>query len=543
MIDDGSGEVSSLDVDRLCDTILQSETYDPAQAAQILLQALPFRGLSWIKLGNATLALLEKDERFSAFLHSAWSNNREVLDHGFESGELIKAVTSPLFLAYIESGPILDLRVEYMLTFVRSKLLYLVKTHPTDAGIGELHLAAALACNAFLTDYIWFESAGETLDIDVLSNNVAYMTPGEVSPLVTCVIASYRPLYKQRWCETVKSTHWYGKEGPWRAVISLQIEQPEHENLIANDLPVLTDISNDVSLTVKAQYESYPYPRWNGVLRQSPCSLKDYLAQLGISLNVEGLNGKLELDVLVAGCGTGLSTIRIAMCLVSANILALDLSKTSLCFAQRKTRAMGYENVCFGQGDILALESLDRQFDFIECGGVLHHMADPMAGLRALTNVCRPGGLMRIALYSKKARKTLEAVGPFIRGRAVDDSPKELRKARHHYIEYCRDRSVPEVTLRDISTSTDFFNLSMFHDLVFNVQEVGFDITDVFDSVKKLGLRFAGFVDFDGSLMEDYKRFAPNDPLGLEPISWARFESKNPRTFKAMYDFVLQKPD
>ena len=66
-------------------------------------------------------------------------------------------------------------------------------------------------------------------------------------------------------------------------------------------------------------------------------------------------------------------------------------------------------NVQFRQGDILALANLDKRFEIVECAGVLHHMADPIAGWRILVDLLQPHGLIRIGLYSARARDCLSA--------------------------------------------------------------------------------------------------------------------------------------
>jgi 2-polyprenyl-3-methyl-5-hydroxy-6-metoxy-1,4-benzoquinol methylase len=77
-----------------------------------------------------------------------------------------------------------------------------------------------------------------------------------------------------------------------------------------------------------------------------------------------------------------------------AQVLAVDLSLTSLCFAQRQTRALGLTNIDYAQADILRLPSIGRMFDMIDATDVLHHLADTFAGWRALLSMLRPGGLM-----------------------------------------------------------------------------------------------------------------------------------------------------
>ena len=51
----------------------------------------------------------------------------------------------------------------------------------------------------------------------------------------------------------------------------------------------------------------------------------------------------------------------------------------------------------------------DERFDLVESSGVLHHMEDPQEGWRILTGLVKPGGLMKIALYSEIARQDVVA--------------------------------------------------------------------------------------------------------------------------------------
>ena len=95
-------------------------------------------------------------------------------------------------------------------------------------------------------------------------------------------------------------------------------------------------------------------------------------------------------------------------------MLAVDLSLTSLCFAQRQTRALGLTNIDYAQADILRLPSIGRMFDMIDATGVLHHLADPFAGWRALLSMLRPGGLMSLGLYSEIARRDIVYTRDFI---------------------------------------------------------------------------------------------------------------------------------
>src|SRR5690606_839498 len=112
-----------------------------------------------------------------------------------------------------------------------------------------------------------------------------------------------------------------------------------------------------------------------------------------------------EFDVLIAGAGTGKQALQSAFAYgPKARLLATDLSAPSLGYADCAAKRYGVDNIEFMVADILDLDRLDRQFDIIECVGVLHHMADPWAGWRKLVSRLKPSGLMYVGLYSATAR-------------------------------------------------------------------------------------------------------------------------------------------
>jgi hypothetical protein len=52
------------------------------------------------------------------------------------------------------------------------------------------------------------------------------------------------------------------------AVLTQQLREPMQERALESEIPRLTQIANDVSQRVRAQYEESPYPRWVGVAGQ-----------------------------------------------------------------------------------------------------------------------------------------------------------------------------------------------------------------------------------------------------------------------------------
>ena len=160
---------------------------------------------------------------------------------------------------------------------------------------------------------------------------------------------------------------------------------------------------------VKAHYEHLPYP---------PCDPRDERKRLQRTwtedlpmMNHYCYQGKESFGsgfrVLVAGGGTGDATIFLAEQLrhTDAEIVHLDLSQASIRIAQERAAIRKLANIRWVQDSILNLPSLELgRFDYINCVGVLHHLADPDAGLRALLAVLSERGALGLMVYGAVGR-------------------------------------------------------------------------------------------------------------------------------------------
>ncbi|CAK0902386.1 unnamed protein product [Prorocentrum cordatum] len=116
--------------------------------------------------------------------------------------------------------------------------------------------------------------------------------------------------------------------------------------------------------------------------------------------------------VLVAGCGTGRWACHFAATFPRASVLGVDVSQPSLDFARERAEHFGLRNARFERADLRSewAPHEEGQFGLIECGGVLHHLADPEAAWARLVPLLAPGGVMLVSLYSRAARRPLKAL-------------------------------------------------------------------------------------------------------------------------------------
>ena len=109
------------------------------------------------------------------------------------------------------------------------------------------------------------------------------------------------------------------------------------------------------------------------------------------------------LDILVAGCGTNQAAV-IADTNPSARVVAVDVSDASLDHHRWLAREYDLVNLELHRLPIEDVSSLERDFDLIVTTGVLHHLADPLAGMRALGECLRPDGVLAVMLYATYGR-------------------------------------------------------------------------------------------------------------------------------------------
>jgi SAM-dependent methyltransferase len=111
----------------------------------------------------------------------------------------------------------------------------------------------------------------------------------------------------------------------------------------------------------------------------------------------------LGLDILVAGCGANQAAY-FAFKNPSAKVVAVDVSQPSLDHLQFLKDKHSLHNLEPQLLPIEELSTLRLDFDLVVCVGVLHHMADPAQGMRALAGCLRRDGVASVMLYAKYGR-------------------------------------------------------------------------------------------------------------------------------------------
>ena len=341
-------------------------------------------------------------------------------------------------------------------------------------------------------------------------------------------IASYRPLYQYDWSPSIINNSRLNE------VFKRQIQEPNLEKGLELTINNSKMITEKVSRVVKQQYEENPYPRWiNSNFTLFPLSIKEIIAETKIKLNKFSITKVSDPKILVAGCGTGQDALHAATRYKNSNVIAIDLSITSLKYAKRKTEELGIKNIEYIQLDILDLKKLNRKFDVIICAGVLHHMNNPLKGWSVLTSCLHDGGLFYIGLYSKFACKEITCLRKEISEKGIKYNNAQIKSYRALI-----SRSITEKN-KWLTNLQDFYSTSMFRDLLFHTQEKHFTLQEIKESISDLGLIFCGFEDFRILNLFRKENKSSCDLYNLD--KWHLFELNNPHIFRGMYQFWCQK--
>lgn len=431
----------------------------------------------------------------------------------------------------MEATTLASMQLEVLLGYARAELLRLAG----EQGVvnGEIDdeivaFACALARQCFNNEYVYAQAGAESELANALRDRLLQdlASGATITPIALAAVAACFPLHAMPMAEALLRRDWPATVA---GLLRVQLREPLEEAGERTAIATLAPVRNSVSLQVMRQYEENPYPRWT----INP--LNAFAADQARGRAIPTAERQAELDILIAGCGTGLHAIQIAQVYPNARLLGVDVSLASLAYARRKTRELGLRNIEYAQADILELGVIDRTFDRIESVGVLHHLAEPTAGWRVLVSLLRPGGRMRIGLYSDLARRVIVEARARIATRAYRATADDIRRCRQDIIREAEHWKM-------LIGARDFYSMSGCRDLLFNVMEHRFTIPEIAALLNDNDLSFLAFEPFDDpTVVENFHKQFPGvaDEANLD--QWHRFEADHPEAFWGMYVFTVDK--
>jgi SAM-dependent methyltransferase len=155
-------------------------------------------------------------------------------------------------------------------------------------------------------------------------------------------------------------------------------------------------------------YERLPYPA-DGVVRSTTARI----LERGLARHFPHLSARRHPVIADIGCGTGEHTCGLARHYPEATVVGVDINQPSLELAENLAQTNGLD-LRFLRADITgnlaaslaALPELGcgRKADILTSMGVLHHLARPVDGFRALRQCIAADGAFLCYIYSKCGR-------------------------------------------------------------------------------------------------------------------------------------------
>ena len=461
-------------------------------------------------LGDALLALFARDDVDHQRLERAARQCLDTVDDDALG-------THPLFIALLCRAVLVHPRWEERLLRLRATW--------TEAR-GPVQGLVALALQAWHIEHAWADDAEDTKRISALRSALTPLPdrPTDADVATAAALACYTPP-DQIWTDEASRSAW--RDTAVAPLIDAGIDAIATERRLAAVTSDLGGTDDAISQAVRDQYEHNPYPRLVGFPRSRP---EPFAGVMHGRLPHAGPWPEGPVRILVAGCGTGRHALMTASTYSDAEVVAVDLSAASLGRAQRVAAEQQIDNVTFLRGDLLDLSGLRGTFDLVESVGVLHHLADPAAGLASLLTRVAPGGLVRLGLYSERARTGVVAARTLLAEAGIRGDTDGLREARRLLLALPDDHPA-----RTVVHSPDFYSLSGLRDLVLHACEHRYTPHSLDALLQGAGLELLGWSLPSTAVAAAYRARFPDDPHMTDLARWDAFEQDAPRTFVGMY--------
>ena len=196
-----------------------------------------------------------------------------------------------------------------------------------------------------------------------------------------------------------------------------------------------------------------------------------------------------NLTVLVAGCGTS-QAVKHALRQPASRVVGIDISETSIWHTEKLKQKYKLENLETHQLPIERVGELGYSFDKIICTGVLHHLPDPDAGLRALREVLKPEGALHLMVYATYGRAGVYMLQEYARLLEIGNTDVEITDFANTLMELPREHPLAWL----LGQSPDFRTKAGLADALLNPQDRAYTVPQLFDFLRGAGLDFGRWV-------------------------------------------------
>ena len=277
-------------------------------------------------------------------------------------------------------------------------------------------------------------------------------------------------------------------------------------------------VMNPLTDVVARQYERYPYPCPMDDLTSATACRELFDPSHSHRIFWPDRDYKPDLDILIAGCGTNQAAM-FALANPAASVVGIDVSQSSLnheCHLKDKHQL---SNLQLHRLPIEEVSTLQRDFDLIVSTGVLHHLSDPAAGMKALGSCLRRDGVLAVHLYGRYGRLGVDMVESIFRDLGLGQDEPSIEAARkmilslppNHLVHSHLKAAAASVTPPQEEVSALFEAVTWVADTFLHGRQRTYTVEECIDLVASAGLIFQGWLF--KALYYPHELFASGDLL------------------------------
>jgi SAM-dependent methyltransferase len=196
-----------------------------------------------------------------------------------------------------------------------------------------------------------------------------------------------------------------------------------------------------------------------------------------------------DRSILVAGCGTT-QAAHYASRWPRARVVGIDVSAKSIAFSERLKRKHALVNLELRQLPVERACELGRSFEHVVCTGVLHHLPDPDAGLRALHDVLAPCGALHLMVYAPYGRAGVYMIQDYCRRLGIGATTREIADLAASLKALPPDHPLAPL----LRNSPDFADKAALADALLHPQDRSYSVPQLMSFLERGGLRFGRWV-------------------------------------------------
>jgi SAM-dependent methyltransferase len=236
-------------------------------------------------------------------------------------------------------------------------------------------------------------------------------------------------------------------------------------------------------------YERYPYPPPKDDLEAYRRSWDPQRRRAESHLFWPDEPYREDRSVLVVGCGTT-QAAHYAVRWPHAKVIGIDVSARSIAYTQDLQRTYGLDNLEVRQLPIDRVSELGKEFEHIACTGVLHHLADPDAGLRALRDVLAPNGAINLMVYAPYGRAGVYMLQDYCRRVGVGASDREIDELAASLKALPPDHPIASL----LRSSPDFADKAGLADALLHPQDRAYAVPELLELLDRAELTFGRWI-------------------------------------------------